>query len=342
MRKALVFATLLFLTAASVAADVPVSAPVGFSNSGPGAQDFIENPILAAMPELYARAGVSIDARNVSIAQLVPLVQNDDPPVAEGTGLGTVAVVGAKSPSKDVRIFIGELQASPFELVVRNGVARLADVKTVGVASLDSASAQICQAILNDAHFVENRDYRLVVVGLTGARIKAVQSGSVDATCEAMPFPEQYKEKYGLRILGGLSGPRGGLLPFVAGAWVYNVQWAKDPAHREALVRIAQAYLLGLQWTFDPANKDRVTGMIERSFSVSHEVALAFYDRLVNEKMLSPDGYLPMATLEGVARVMGSTGTLQTTPTELTQYFDWTVLETAARRLGMTMRKPEY
>lgn len=333
---------LLLATMVAAVADTPVSAPVGFSNQGPGAQDFIENPILAAMPELYAKAGVSIQARPVSIAQLVPLVQNDDPPVAEGTGLGTVAVVGAKSPSKDVRIFIGELQASPFELVVRDGVTRLAEVKTVGVASLDSASAQICQAILNNAHFVENRDYRLIVVGLTGTRIKAVQSGSVDATCEAMPFPEQYNEKYGLRVLGGMTGPRGGLLPFVAGAWVYNVQWAKDPAHREALVRIAQAYLLGLQWTFDPGNKDRVTDMIEHSFSVSRPVALGFYRRLITEKMLSPDGYLPKATLAGVARVMGGTGTLQTTADELTQYFDWSILQAAARRLGMTMRKPEY
>lgn len=342
MRTIAVTVSLLLATALAAPADAPISAPVGFSNPGPGAQDFVENPIFKAMPEFYTRAGVAIEGRNVSIAQLVPLVQSGDPPIAEGTGLGTVAVVGANSPSKDVRIFIGELQASPFELVVRDGVTNLAGVKTVGVASLDSASAQICQAILNNAGFVEHRDYQLQVVGLTGSRIKSVQSGSVDGTCEAMPFPEQYHEQFGMRVLGGMTASGGGVLPFVAGAWVYNVRWAQDPAHREALVRIAEAYLLGLRWTFDPANADHVTAMIEQSFSVSHAVALGFYRSLITDKMLSPDGYLPKSTLEGVARVMAGTGTLQTTPAALEQYFDWSILQTAARRIGMTIRKPEY
>jgi ABC-type nitrate/sulfonate/bicarbonate transport system substrate-binding protein len=342
VRNSVLLAALLLTASVAAVADSPLTVTVGFSNQGPGAQDFIENPILKAMPEFYARAGVTIDAEPVSIATLVPLVQDDNPGVAEGTGLGTVAVVGAKGPRRDVRIFIGELQSSPFELVVRQGVTTLAQVKNVGVASMDSASAQICQAILNNAHFQEDRDYHLTIVGLTGKRIEAVQSASVDGTCEAMPYPEQYGEKYGLKVLASLASPGGRLLPFVAGAWVYNTQWGRDPQHREALVRIAEAYLLALRWTYDPANKDKVVGMIEQSFSVSPDVASAFYERLITQHMLSPDGYLPKAALEGVARVMAGTGTLKTTAGEMSRYFDWSILQTASKRLGLAMRTPEY
>jgi hypothetical protein len=246
---------------------------------------------------------------------------------------------GQQQGTTDVKFFMGELQKSPYELVVRKGITALNQIKTLGVPSIDSASSMSCQSILHGANLTLNKDYTLVLIGTSGARVSAVQAGKVDGSCELTPYPELFHDKYGMTILK----PVGKQQPyFAAGGWGYNVKWANaDPQHKEAVIRLAEAALLAMQWLYNPANKPKVLELVEKGLDVPPQYAEPFYQRLVTESAYTPDGFVPKASADGETHTLVDIGTLKTYP-NLAQLFDWSIVQAAAARLKLHVRKPDY
>ncbi len=330
---------LLFATAAPTAADAPITVTVGYTSVTPSAITYTTHPVLIEHPEFMAKAGIATESLNAQMGDAVQMLMAGNPPVVEGTGLGTVAS-GYKQGATDVKIFLAETQKSPYELIMRKGITSPRQIKTLGVPGITSASAQTCQQLLHSFGVKLNTDYRMVLLGTSGARVEAVQAGKVDGSCEAIPYPELYHEQYGLAVqpVG-----KGGVPWFPAGAWAYSTKWAAaDPQHREALVRIAEGVLLATRWSFDPANKDKIIAMIADTMKVPKTAAQAFYAGEIGQQVLSPDAYMPKAAVVGVLQAMVDIGSLDSVPANLGQFFDWSILQTAADRLKIKIRKPEY
>jgi ABC-type nitrate/sulfonate/bicarbonate transport system substrate-binding protein len=268
----------------------------------------------------------------------VQMMMASNPPIVEGTGLGTVAS-GWLQGATDVKIFLAETQKSPYDLILRPGITKLGDVKTLGVPGMTSASAQTCQQLLRSANFHVNKDYRMVLLGTSGARVAAVQAGKVDGSCESVPFPQLYKEQYGLTVY---PVGKGGIPYVAAGAWGYSTKWGADPEHHETLVRIAEAVLMATRWSYDPANKEKIIAMVQRSFDVPRASAELFYKEEIGAQILSPDCYMPRQAAVGVLQAMVDIDEMKEIPKNVGQYFDWSILQTAAQRLKIKIRAPEY
>lgn len=314
------------------------SVTVGYTSTTPSAISFTSHPVLTEHPEFFQRAGVTVNQLNAQMGQAVQMMMASNPPIVEGTGLGTVAS-GYEEGATDVKIFLAETQKSPYQLIVRKGITKLSDIKTLGVPGMTSASAQTCQQFLRRANLTVNKDYRMVLLGTSGARVAAVQAGKVDGSCEAVPFPQLYHEQYGLTIF---PVGKNGIPYFAAGAWAYSTKWAADPEHHETLVRIAEAVLLAARWSYDPANKDKIVDMVQKGFNVPRNAAELFYNIEIGQQVLSPDCYMPKEAALGVMQAMVDINAIPAIPKDLGRYFDWSILQTAAQRLKIKIRKPEY
>jgi ABC-type nitrate/sulfonate/bicarbonate transport system substrate-binding protein len=307
------------------------TSPIGTPTS------FVPSLAMREIPNLYRRVGLKVNSIAIPLGQAVQLVQAGNPPVAQGTGPSYV-VFGRMHGATSVRIFAGEMQKPPWELVVRKGITQLNEIKTLGVSSVGATSSQNCQTILRSAHMRANRDYDLVLLGNASARIAAVQAGKVDGSCEPLPYPEYYHDKYGMAVLAKTSD----YLPYYAtGGWIYNAQWAQDPIHRAALVRLTEAILLAHRWTMDPSNKSRVEAMAARAFKVPDRYAELYYAELVGRQLLTPDGYIPKQAAESNAQDYANMGLVGPAP-PFSRYYDWSILQEAARTLGFSIRQPEY
>ncbi|HXP93811.1 MAG TPA: ABC transporter substrate-binding protein [Candidatus Binatia bacterium] len=312
---------------------------VGYTSVAPSAISFTTHPVLGEMPEFFQKAGLTINPINAQMGQAVQMMMASNPPIVEGTGLGTVAS-GWIQGATDVKIFLAETQKSPYDLILRPGISKLSDVKTLGVPGMTSASAQTCQQLLRAANFKVNKDYRMVLLGTSGARVAAVQAGKVDGSCEAVPYPALYHEQYGLTVF---PVGKGGAPFFAAGAWGYSTKWAAaDPDHRETLIRIAEAVLMATRWAYDPANKEKLIAMVQRTFEVPRSAAELFYSAEIGQQILSPDCYMPRPSALGVMQAMVDIDEMKEIPKNLGQYFDWSILQTAAQRLKIKIRTPEY
>lgn len=345
MRAATALAAALVSLAAAfgmraLAADQPktIAVSVGYTSVAPSAISFTSHPVLTEHPEFFDKFGVSVGAINAQMGQAVQMMMAGNPPIVEGTGLGTVAS-GYLQGATDVKIFLAETQRSPYELILRPGVTKLGEIKTLGVPGMTSASAQTCQQLLRGANLSVNKDYRMVLLGTSGARVAAVQAGKVDGSCESVPFPQLYHDQYGLAVY---PVGKGGLPYFAAGAWAYSTKWAADPEHHEALVRIAEAVLTATRWSYDPANKERVIAMVQKDFDVPRASAELFYRTEIGDGVLSPDCFMPKAAAVGVMQAMVDIGDMSAVPQNLGQYFDWSILQTAAHRLNIKIRTPDY
>jgi ABC-type nitrate/sulfonate/bicarbonate transport system substrate-binding protein len=322
---------------ASAADPAPLDVAVGYTSITPSAISFTSHPILTNMPEFFAKAGIKVDSVNIQMGDAVQMMMAGNPAIVEGTGLGTTAT-GAQEGATDIKIFLAETERAPYELIVRKGVTRMDQIKTLGVPGITSASSQYCQQILKTAGLSVDKNFDLVLLGTSGARVAAVQAGKVDASCELSPFPELYKQQYGLETLHA-----SGALPyFAAGAWAYSTKWGADPAHHEMLVRLAEAVLMATKWSIDPANKSKVIDMVAKSFDVPRSAAEAFYHVEIEEGGLSPDAYIPKAAAVAVGHAMVAIGAMPKEPASYAQYFDWSILQTAAQRLKIKIRKSEY
>jgi ABC-type nitrate/sulfonate/bicarbonate transport system substrate-binding protein len=298
---------------------------------------FVTSLVMQEIPGLYQRVGLSITIITIPLGQAVQLVQSGNPPVAMGPGQSNVAS-GYLHGATDVRIFAGIMQKSLYELVARRGITKMIEIKTLGVPSVASAASQNCQTILRSAGMQANRDYALVLLGNSAARVAALQAGKVDGSCEPLPYPEYYRDKYGMAVLAKTSA----YLPYYAtGAWVYSTKWAQDPAHRAALVRLAQAILLAHRWTVDPAHKSQVVMMAAKAFNVTEPYADLYYRELVDGEVLTPDGYVPERAAQSNEQDYANMG-ITVTPPSLSRYYDWSILQEAAAGLGIRIRRPEY
>jgi ABC-type nitrate/sulfonate/bicarbonate transport system substrate-binding protein len=318
----------------------PITLTVGYGAAIVDAIGFADNPVMRQIPDLFDRIGLKIDPVNVQIGQVAALLESGNPGVVSGTGFGPV-VIANRQGAKDVKIFIGVLERAAYELVVRKGITQPAQIKTLGVAAVNSASAQICEGILGKSHLVPDKDYTVVLLGESGARVAAVAAGKVDGSCELLPYPERYHDELGLTVLARATAPDGQILPFATGAWAFNTKWAADPVHHEALVRLAECWLASVQWMYDPKNREAAIGLAQTGFKVSRPVAEAFYRALIDDRILSPDGTMTKGALDGVAQTMVAIG--EAAPDQpYSQYFDYSYLREAGRRLHIKVRVPDY
>lgn len=311
---------------------------VGSTSSSTSAISFLFHTIMSQKPEFYQKAGLNVKVVSVQMGQASALVQTQNPPVLEGSGQVTVAQ-GYTQGAKDVKIFMGELQKPAYFLVSGKNITKATQIKTIGIPSVYSASAINCEDIMKKvANYTKNNQYKMVLVGTSGARVAAVQAGKVDASCELLPYPQEYQDKYGLHILASAASA----LPyFGSGVWVYNTKWAQDPTHHEALVRLSEAALLADKWAFDPANKSAVISLVEKTFKIPAKYAQIFYTNEIGNQLYTPDGYIPKQAAQGDSQSMVQVGLAKTAPNP-SQYYNWSILQEAAKRLGMTIRKPTY
>src|SRR5580698_6928680 len=124
----------------SAADPAPLDVTVGYTAITPSAITFTSHPVLAEMPEFFAKAGIKVDGINIQMGDAVQMMMAGNPPIVEGTGLGTTAT-GAQQGATDVKIFLAETERVPYELIVRKGITRMDQIKTLGVPGITSASS---------------------------------------------------------------------------------------------------------------------------------------------------------------------------------------------------------
>lgn len=314
-----------------------IDVSIGSTSQSTSAIAFPLWTLLQQVPQFYSQVGLRVKVTSVQMGQAVQLTQSGSPPILEGTGLTSVAA-GYKRGATKVKVFAGDLQTPAYELVTRPGVTDLKEIGTLGVPSIDSASSQNCQAILRSIGKRANSDYRLVLLGTSGARVAAVRAGKVDGSCELPPYVAVYHDQYGLPVVAKASDY---LRYYWAGAWAFNEEWARDAVHRETVVRLAEANMLARVWARDPGNHSKVVGLIKSTFKVDDRYAESFYQQEIVGQTLSPDGYIPKEGAEGNTKDMVNLGLFKSPPNP-SQYVDWSILQEAGRRLHITVRRPTY
>jgi ABC-type nitrate/sulfonate/bicarbonate transport system substrate-binding protein len=198
----------------------------------------------------------------------------------------------------DVFAFMGVNHGARFRLFGRRDVGSMAALRgaDIGVDALGTGYAFVLQAMLRDAGLAPG-DYRLVSVGGSRERWKALQEGRVAATLLNAPYDATAQSR-GYRLLGR-SGNVGRYQGSVGAA---RREWAR--AHEAVLVRYIRAYVAALRWLCAPEHRDAaIAVLVKRQPGIDRAEAGRTYEDLLDPAggSLARDAALD---IDGVAKVL--------------------------------------
>jgi ABC-type nitrate/sulfonate/bicarbonate transport system substrate-binding protein len=162
------------------------------------------------------------------------------------------------------------------EFLVRREMKSAAEVKgkAYAVDAPNTAYALVGRKILRNAGLLENRDYRMTLVGGSESRSRAFENPENAAMVLAPPWNIVAKER-GAKSLGRVTDLLG---PYQASGIAVMRDWGRT--HASELERFLAAYIAGCRATLDPANKAQVIAVLQRELRATPAMAEAIYTEL--------------------------------------------------------------
>lgn len=262
-------------------------------------------PVLIGMQKgFFAAEGVAPEIVYVqSSAALVQQVAAGSIGISISTGLADpLRAVGMGAPIAIVRL---EVQAPPYDLVAKPGIAKLSDIKgkLISLGGPKDITRIYVERMLKP-NGVNPGEFDMVFAGATAARASALLAGAVDAAILLPAFNFQAEAK-GFNSLG-LTVDYVKDLPFSGTA--VNVAWAK--AHQPTLEKILRSQTRSVAWFEDGANRAEAVQILKIASSLSQDDVEKAYDFFRNGHFFEPTGKVSRAKISALAKAMESLGDL--------------------------------
>jgi ABC-type nitrate/sulfonate/bicarbonate transport system substrate-binding protein len=252
----------------------------------------------------YAAEDLSVDILYVqSSAALVQQVTAGSIGVSISTGLADpLRAVGMGAPISIVRI---EVQAPPYDLVAKPGIASLKDLKGK-VISLGGPKdiTRIYVERMLEPNGVKPGEFDMVFAGATAARASALVAGAVDAAILLPAFNFQAEAK-GSKSLG-LTVAYIKDLPF-SGTAVNNA-WAAS--NKDILTKLLRAQNRSTEWFENTQNRTEAIRILQKASGLSEDDVQKSYDFFRNNHFFEPSGRVSRSKLNNLAKAMESLGDL--------------------------------
>lgn len=207
-------------------------------------------------------------------------------------GVGVVEPLVAVEKGAPVALMRIVGQTPSYEMIGNKNIASLKDLKgkRISVGGLRTNDKVYLDHMMA-ANGLKDGDYDVIVIGATGARVPALQSGGIDAALFVPPF-NFVASRLGGKSLGLV---RDYVKDLPQTAMVIAKPWAA--AHPEATRAINATIDEAVAWFYDPKNRDEAIAlMVEASKAPQQEVADA-YDFLVKIDFFAGNGTIKRGAL---------------------------------------------
>ncbi len=186
------------------------------------------------------------------------------------------------APVSLIRIVI---QAPPYALLAKPGIARIEDLKgkTIIIGGAKDITRIFTDRMLAP-HGLKTGDFDYVFAGATSARFAALKSGAVDAALLTMPF-NFFAVSEGYRNLGFVFDYLPDM-PFAGMA--VNRDWALG--NPELVKRFLAAYKKGVAWFDDPNNREAAVALQVDVSKIKRDDVEKSYAFLHDRKLFEPTG----------------------------------------------------
>jgi NitT/TauT family transport system substrate-binding protein len=145
-----------------------------------------------------------------------------------------------------LRVVAGLTNRPPLSLIAQARYRTIEDLRDarIGTSSLTEGTRHIVEAMLAAHDLVPQRDYEFVLAGAHPQRWEALQSGTIDAALQLIPF-NYTAEEAGFSDLG----PAAAYVPeFAFSVVVVRGDWAQT--HRDVVVRFLMALIDAVEWLY--------------------------------------------------------------------------------------------
>jgi ABC-type nitrate/sulfonate/bicarbonate transport system substrate-binding protein len=203
---------------------------------------------------------------------------------------------------------------------VRPEIKTLSDLKGKKLAAdaVDTAFALVLRRVLlaNGLDMTKG-DYELVALGATGARFESMLKGETFAGVLTSPFDIKALDA-GMRRIGDSKE----VLPdYPNTIFAVNREWAQK--NRDTLVAYLRAWLKGMSWVKDPANREAAIKLVGTELKLNPKQAADSVDEL------SPTGNLNLPGLQVVLDLRNQFGFKLNKGDKLPVYYDAAYLNAA-------------
>ncbi len=209
-------------------------------------------------------------------------------------------------------------------VVARPEIKSYGDIKgkTVSVDALTSGYATVLYQILEDKGLKRDKDYKVISVGGTGARVNSLKDGSASAAIISSPQDIQL-QKQGYTILGDAAAAIGN---YQGSAYVVRRIWAKT--HDKEVMALTRAIIAAHDYVF--ANKSGAIEVLKkRTKGLTDQELSELYDRLTGPGGLHRGAAMNMKGVETVLRLRSIYGETKATASAPSKYVDLNYRERA-------------
>jgi ABC-type nitrate/sulfonate/bicarbonate transport system substrate-binding protein len=231
--------------------------------------------IVARDEKLMEPAGIDLNLIIFSSqAQVVPALLSGSAQFASSTPEQAIAA-GLKQP--DLKMVISDETSNPYSVVVAPDINTLADLKgkKIGVnAALASEDYFTGRNMLGDIGLRETRDYAFTNVGITTARVAALNAKQVSGLLLFPPDTLQALQSGNKIIAQASDSPSMQGAEF--GTLVSLQSWYNE--NRDTAVAFARGYQNTIKWLYDPANRNKAITDIANQMKVSQQAAAITFD----------------------------------------------------------------
>ena len=214
-------------------------------------------------------------------------------------------------------------------IVARPEIKTYQDLKgqTVAVDSPTSGYATVLYQIVKDkSGLVQEKDYKLLPVGGTRARIKAMEDKKAVAGIVSAPNDMELKEEKGYNILGNVADELGAYQ-----GSVYMVRRSYAKANPQVVEAFARAIVAANDYVF--SNKASTVEVLKKNLKdLDDAEANKIYDRLVGPGGLNKRAELSTKGVENVLKLRSVYGEKKDAPTDPKKYIDLSYYQKAGAK----------
>jgi ABC-type nitrate/sulfonate/bicarbonate transport system substrate-binding protein len=228
-------------------------------------------------------------------------------------------------------VFLAGTQNPPiYSIYAQRDVRSLADLrgKTVIVGGPKDVTVYLLNRMVGP-HGMSATDFDLVYAGGTPDRLRALQSGAVQAAILLQPFEFAARREGYTYIVDTYDTVRN--LPFSSFAVARS--WLNDQGNRERMIRLLAAIYRGGQELCDPTQKEAMIRILAEKTGLSDEDARDTYALLLEEKRsMKCDSSLTAEELQQVINYIVEMGDLPAPGPDPRRIVDGSLLEQAVAR----------
>jgi ABC-type nitrate/sulfonate/bicarbonate transport system substrate-binding protein len=222
----------------------------------------------------------------------------------------------AKFDDFDVKAILG-VHSGLNSVLSRPEIKTFADIKgkTVSVDALTSGYATVLYQILQNKGIVKDRDYKIITVGNTDARMKSLRDNTAQMAIISSPQDLQ-AQREGYNILADAAVEVG---DYQGSAYALRLSWAK--AHEKEALGLTRAIIAATDWVY--ANKPAAVEVLKGRVKGMSDVDLsAIYDRMIGPGGLNPHAEINLKGVETVLKLRSVYGEAKGPTPDVKRYVD--------------------